>query len=119
MLVDFDDPCEALFVGAGDTETGCLQPWTVLRVETEVAVEVLLHFARAVQRRCARTRHQFDPVRLTDQRACQRGNDEGVAVRGRLGMVGGCQPKNVPCVLDQYVLEAASGADEGDTMLAG
>jgi hypothetical protein len=51
-------------------------------------------------------------VLLADQRAGQLGDDEGSRIRAGLSVIGLGNLQNVAGVLDEYVLEAASGADQ-------
>jgi 23S rRNA (uracil1939-C5)-methyltransferase len=57
-------------------------------------------------------------VLLPDERAGERGHDERLGIRARLGMLCACDSEDIPRVLDQYVLEAASGGDERNAALA-
>ena len=52
------------------------------------------------------------------KRAAERGHDELGRVRARLGVFCICDAQDLTCVLDQYVLKAASSADKRKAALA-
>lgn len=51
---------------------------------------------------------------LADQRARERRDDQALGIRTRLSVFCAPDAQDIPCVLDQYVLEAASGGDQRD-----
>lgn len=117
MRGKLDDADLAVFAGPAHDHTGALELRAVLRVQSIVAVERLGHAGgAAVETSGERTRHDAHRLRLPDERAGQRRDDEparaGVSI---LLMVGVLDPENVARDLDDRVLKAASGSDERDT----
>ena len=53
-------------------------------------------------------------LRLPDERARERRDNEPPGTGRRLGVIGVSEPENVARELDDRVLEAASGTDEGN-----
>jgi hypothetical protein len=108
-----------LYIHARDMEPGRLEVGAEGRVHPVTAVVRLVARLAPVelcrQRSRAYRDPSFDPPADV---ARERGDREGLGFRIRLGMVGVPMSEDVAHVLDNDVLEAASGADEGHAALA-
>ncbi len=117
MALEFDDPHLSVIANAAHAQSCLLESRPVLRVQPVPAEVVLDHFVAAIERRRAGTCADDDALRLPGQRTGERRDDERLGIGARLGVLRRGQPQDVACVLDQYVLEAASGADEWNAAL--
>jgi hypothetical protein len=117
--VEFHDPRLAVIAYPGHTESRRFKRRPVAGVEPVVAEVVLDSLGRVVQRRGPRLGEDVDALCLSRQRAGQLRDDQRITVGARLSMLSLHDAQHVPCVLDQYVLEATSGTDERDVPLSG
>src|SRR5216117_3525518 len=115
MIGNLDDPDLALAAQPAYPESAGLEQSVVVRVDTVVAVIVLGRLGNAVERRGAAIGEHEDRLRLPDERARERRDNEPPGTGRRLGVVGVSEPENVARELDDRVLEAASGTDEGNS----
>src|SRR2546427_12750633 len=115
MIGKLDDPDLARAAQPAHPESAGLEQSVVVRVDTVVAVIVLGRLGNAVQRGGAAIGEHEDRLRLPDERARERRDNEPPGTGRRLGVVGVSEPENVARELDDRVLEAASGTDEGNS----
>src|SRR5207244_7695402 len=115
MIGNLDDPDLARAAQPAYPESAGLEQSVVVRVDTVVAVIVLGRLGNAVERRGAGLGEHEDRLRLTDERARERRDNEPPGTGSRRGVAGVSEPENVARELDGRVLEAASGTDEGNS----
>src|SRR5262245_11083352 len=118
MAIELDDPRLALVGDPADAEPSLLHARAVLGTEPVAAEVVLDRCVDAVQVGGTGARNEDDAVLLAPERAGERRDDEVGRFRARLRVIGGFGSEDVPCVLHEHVLEAASGPDERDSALA-
>jgi len=118
VISELDDPGLAVVIQPGHAQPGRFDGWPVSRVQPVVAEEVLNNGFCAVHIGGSRPGQQPNGGRASGERARQWRHDKLISVRARLGMLGAGNAKDVACVLDQYVLEAASSAGEWNAALA-
>src|SRR5262245_24138088 len=114
VLVELDNASLAVGVDPGHPHARLLERRPVALAQAVVAEVILDRLVPAIERGCPRSRDEAHALRLADERARERRDDERVGIRARFRMVCLFDPERVPCVLDQYVLETTSGADKRD-----
>ena len=119
VIGQLDDPDLAVETEPAHAKPSRLQRVPVVLGDAVVAVEILERLRAAVELRGARAGKDPDWMLLTHQRARDRGDDQSLAVRFRLGVIGVLDPQDIARELDDRVLEAPSGADEGHAPLPG
>src|SRR2546427_12090980 len=94
MIGKLDDPDLARAAQPAHPESAGLEQSVVVRVDTVVAVIVLGRLGNAVERRGAGLGEHEGRLRLPDDRARERGDDEPPGTGCRPGLVGVSEPEN-------------------------
>ncbi len=118
MVGNLDDPDLARAAAPAHPEAAVLEELVELGIDAVVAVVVLGGLDGTVEPCRQRTGTNDHGLLLLDERAREGGDDETLGVGTRFSMVGVSEPENIARELDDRVLEAASGADEGHAPLS-
>src|ERR1051326_9096547 len=107
----------ATFIKAGDAQATLIEDRVKTRIEAKTTVVLFGNLAFAIESDNARAGLQENVVAHLDQRAGERSNQRQSSLRVRFGMIRLSKIENVPRILNQGMLKAATGAEKGDSAL--
>src|SRR5579859_8143633 len=107
----------ATFIKAGDAQTTLIEERGIARIEAKATMVLFGNLAFAINSGNARAGLQDDVVARLDQRAGERSNQWQRRLRVRFGMICLSKVEDVTRIFDQGMLEAATGAEKGNSAL--
>lgn len=118
MICKFDNSHSTFGVSACSLKGSTVQRITESRVETEIAEELFLNLLFPVGSASQGIRDQADTLGFTDQGTGESGNEQGLGPGCRFFVVCILNSQDISGILYQSMLEAPSGPNKRDSLLA-